>query len=66
MQSQENTIVQPKIYLPIYIKGDIDYFNFCKNIKPLTDAEGFNTKSSSSGLIDDILNKRTKTIYQIS
>jgi hypothetical protein len=49
MQTQENAIVQPKIP-PIYITDNIDYFDFCKKIKPLTDPEGFNTKNSSSGL----------------
>lgn len=49
MQSQEISNVQPKIP-PIYIKGDIDFFDFCKQIKTFTDPEGFNTKSSSSGL----------------
>jgi len=49
MQSQEISNVQPKIP-PIYIKGNIDFFDFCKKIKTFTDPEGFNTKSSSSGL----------------
>lgn len=49
MQSQEISNVQPKIP-PIYIKGDINFFDFCKKIKPFTDPEGFNTKSSTSGL----------------
>ncbi|CAH1713632.1 unnamed protein product [Aphis gossypii] len=49
MQSQEISNVQPKIP-PIYIKDNIDFFDFCKKIKPFTDPEGFNTKSSSSGL----------------
>ncbi|KAL4136449.1 hypothetical protein QTP88_007997 [Uroleucon formosanum] len=49
MLSQEISNVQPKIP-PIYIKDDIDFFDFCKKIKPFTDPDGFNTKSSSSGL----------------
>ncbi|KAL4085161.1 hypothetical protein QTP88_027453 [Uroleucon formosanum] len=49
MLSQEISNVQPKIP-PIYIKADIDFFDFCKKIKPFTDPDGFNTKSSSSGL----------------
>jgi len=38
MQSQEISNVQPKIP-PIYIKGDIDFFDFCKKIKPFTDPD---------------------------
>ncbi|KAL4136330.1 hypothetical protein QTP88_007878 [Uroleucon formosanum] len=49
MLSQEISKVQPKIP-PIYIKDDIDFFDFCKKIKPFTDPDGFNIKSSSSGL----------------
>ncbi|KAL4103264.1 hypothetical protein QTP88_018641 [Uroleucon formosanum] len=49
MLSQEISNVQPKIP-PIFIKDDIDFFDFCKKIKPFTDPDGFNTKSSSSGL----------------
>ncbi|KAL4085137.1 hypothetical protein QTP88_027429 [Uroleucon formosanum] len=49
MLSQEISNVQPKIP-PIYIKDDIDFFDFCKKIKPFNDPDGFNTKSSSSGL----------------
>jgi len=49
MQSEEISNLQPKIP-PIYIKDDIDFFDFCKKIKPFTDPEGFSTKSSSSGL----------------
>ncbi|KAL4127044.1 hypothetical protein QTP88_011242 [Uroleucon formosanum] len=44
MLSQEISNVQPKIP-PIYIKDDIDFFDFCKKIKPFTDPDGFNTKS---------------------
>ncbi|KAL4125770.1 hypothetical protein QTP88_010010 [Uroleucon formosanum] len=47
MLSQEISNVQPKIP-PIFIKDDIDFFDFCKKIKPFTDPDGFNTKSSSS------------------
>jgi hypothetical protein len=50
MQSQEISNVQPKIPHTIYIKGDIDFFDFCKKIKSFTDPEGFITKSLSSGL----------------
>ncbi|KAF0704463.1 Uncharacterized protein FWK35_00033326, partial [Aphis craccivora] len=39
MQSQEISNVQPKIP-PIYIKRDIDFFDFCKKIKPFTDPKG--------------------------
>jgi len=49
MLSQEISNVQPKIP-PKYIKDDIDFFDFCKKIKPFTGPDGFNTKSSSSGL----------------
>lgn len=49
MKTQDNPKEINKIP-PIYIKSTIDFFDFCKQIKPLTEPEGFTTKSSSTSI----------------